>query len=132
MSLETDVTAAEGWFQAEFDLLKAKAVAAWQAFEGDVVAVAKTVAPEIETDVEQAIEAFGEDLVNEAVSLFRGGATTGSTASQLTTSVVQKVEAQGESIAIGTAQLVGNQVAVAVASGLKTVAAQVAAAKPQS
>ncbi len=120
-------TQTQSWFQEDFDALKAKAVAAWQAFEGDVKQIAAVVAPEIEADLEQALEKFGEELVQDAVSLFAGGATTGSTASQLTVNLVQKVEAQGKTIAISTAQLAGNQIAVATASGLKTVASQIAA-----
>jgi hypothetical protein len=116
--------ASSSWFQTQFDALKAKAVALWQSFEGDVEALAATLLPELEVDVETALETFGEALVGDAIALLTGGSSAGETASSIVTSLVQKIETQGQSIGLATANTAAQQITSAALTGLQQVAAQ--------
>ena len=118
--------ASSSWFQAQFDALKAKALAAWRAFEGDIAALANRLLPELEIDVETALETYGSDLVGEAVTLLSGGGTAASTASQIVTSLIQKIEAEGKTIGLATADTAAQQVTSAAIAGLQALVSQIA------
>ncbi len=121
------VVASSSWFQIQFDALKAKAVAAWQAFEGDVAALARELLPELEVDVETALETFGTELVGDAIALLSGGGTAAETASGIVTSLIQKIEAQGKTIGLATATTAAQQITRAAIAGLQQVVSQISA-----
>jgi hypothetical protein len=125
-----DAVASSSWFQAQFDALKAKAIALWQAFEGDVAQLAVTLLPELEVDVETALESFGAALVTDAIGLLTGGSSAGETASTVATNLIQTIEAQGKTIGLATANTAAQQVTSAALAGLQQVAAQIPQKSP--
>lgn len=100
-------------------------MAAWQAFEGDVAALARELLPELEVDVETALETFGTELVGDAIALLSGGGTAAQTASEIVTSLIQKIEAQGKTIGMATATTAAQQITRAALAGLQQVVSQI-------
>jgi len=100
--------------------LLAWADAKWTAFEGDVSSFVNTEVPILEADVVALLNAFGEDLIGDAVTALGTGSTPGATASSIVTSLVQKVEAQGAAIVISTAQTAASQIVTAAQAKLGT------------
>lgn len=117
--------ASSSWFETQFKALEAKAIAVWQTLEGDVESLAATLLPQLEMDVETALETFGATLVNDAIGLLTGGMSVGEALSTIVTSLVQEIEAQGKTIGLATATTAAQQITSAALAGLKQVASQI-------
>lgn len=86
------------------------------ALEGDIATIFAKIEPVIEADVVAAVQAFGQTVVQDVISLLSSGLPSGETISTAADNLIQNVEAQGKTIAVSTANTIASQAVTAVQS----------------
>ena len=119
----TTTVATEGWFQKDFDALKAWGVAEWNKVKSEVDPAIKALEKEIGTDLSTALETFGQELIADVVGMLKNGWPAHLTVSQAAINLYQTAVGQGKTLAFSTAQLAASQATVAATSALTAVAA---------